>query len=389
MNLYDEALRMMDSIVSWRRFFHENAEIEFRLPRTLSKVKEVLTAFGIRHRNCSPSGVMGIIGPVGARSILLRADMDALPMREESGLSFASKGKAVHACGHDMHTSMLLGAATLLKQYETRLTGRVILMFQPDEEGLSGSEAMIQDGLLKEAPERAVAMHVTTTNVGTGQILLRYDTIMTSCDRFAVTVRGKSGHGSRPDNAVNPIYAATKIIDAFTDICRYEISPFSPSALTICVLNAGDASNVIPNECKFKGTLRTLDETERERTLGRMKQMVIGIAAAYRCDADLTIEKSVPSVKNNNPFVDEVHRWLTEAFGREHVLPIGRSISMGSEDFARISERVPSCYISIGSSPVTLEQYPTHHPKVIFDEDLLPLGAAVYAQTAISYLGSQ
>lgn len=389
MNLYDEALLITDDIVSWRRYFHKNAEVGLHLPRTSSKVKDLLTALGVQHRNCGESGVIGTIGPGGARSILLRADMDALPMREESGLPFASEGKAAHTCGHDMHTSMLLGAAALLKRNEAKLSGRVILMFQPDEEGLSGSEAMIDDGLLKETPERAVAMHVTTSNAETGQILLRYDTIMASCDRFAVTIRGKGGHGSRPDNAVNPIYAATKVIDAFTDICRYEINPSSPSALTVCMFNAGDAPNVIPDECQFKGTLRTLDAQERKRTLERMKQMASGLAAAYRCEAALVIENSVPPVKNYNPFVDEIHHWLTEAFGSEHILPIGRSASMGSEDFARISERIPSCYLSIGSSTVTQERYPTHHPKVVFDEGLLPLGAAVYAQTAISYLGGQ
>lgn len=387
MDLYEEAQRMADDIVTWRRYFHKNAEVGRHLPMTSAKVREVLTRLGVEHRGCAESGVLGAIGPAGGRKILLRADMDALPMREESGLPFASEGKAAHTCGHDMHTAMLLGAAALLKRSEEKLGGRAILMFQPDEEGLSGSEAMIADGLLCEPPDRAVAMHVTTTNAETGQLLLRYGTIMASCDRFAVTVRGKGGHGSRPDEAINPIYAAMKAVEAFTDLCRNEIDPSSPSALSVCMIEAGEAPNVIPDLCRFRGTLRMLDEPKRAQILERMGEAALGVARAYRCEADLAIEGSVSAVSNDDRFVDEVHGWLTEAFGGERVLPIARRTSMGSEDFARISQRIPSCYISIGSSQVMEAHYPTHHPKVVFDEGLLPMGAAAYAQTALSYLG--
>lgn len=385
--LYQEALDIFPKLIGWRRQIHQYAEIGRNLPKTVQTVCDALSEIGIDAHVNIGSGVVAVIGQEGDRRILLRADMDALPMQEESGLPFAAAGNAAHTCGHDMHTAMLLGAAALLKEHESELAGCAVLMFQSDEEGLTGAWNMIEAGVLEPPPDYAVAMHVDPIGASTGQVILKHGALMASCDRFTVTVTGKGGHGAYPDRAVNPIMAANHMVGALTDLGCYEISAMLPSALTVCFFNAGETHNVIPSFCRFGGTLRMLDEEKRAETLKRMKQIVGDIASAYRCKSVFAVESSVPMVRNDDDLVDELYTVLKDAFGEEHILSPRTLTSLGSEDFAHISQRIPSCYLSIGSSPAKCgRSYPLHHPDVVFDEDLIPLGAAVFAQIALYYL---
>lgn len=371
-------------IVAWRRVLHRNAEIGCDLPRTAAFVESVLEVMGIEHCRLFGCGVVAWIGE-GSRTILLRADMDALPGNETSGLEFASETGAVHACGHDIHTSMLLGAAKLLQTHRGALHGRAVLMFQPGEENLCGALGMLQDGLLERfRPQIALAMHVNVDIPG-GQVWIKQGTFNAAADIFEVTVTGRCGHGAHPQNAINPIYAAIRIISAFTEVSRYEIAPTQPSILSVCAIEAGDTGNVIPEICRFRGSLRTLDRHIREQTLDRLRQTAELIARAQRCEAAFSLIGSTPCASNH----PEISAWardeLTKLLGTEHVCtPV--MASMGSEDFSQISSRIPSCYMSIGMPRMAGCTVPLHNAAIAFQERYFHIGSAAFAHLAASYI---
>ena len=334
MSIYQEAKEMEQQLLTWREQIHHHPELGKKLPQTTALVKSVLDELGIPWEELIPCGIVGVIGKPEGKRILLRADMDALPMSEETGLPFASECDGVmHSCGHDCHTSMLLTAAALLKRHENELKGQVILMFQPDEEGTEGG-------------------------------------------------------GARPHQSINPILCAMKIAEAFTDIGRYEVDVQQPTALSICTFHSGTASNIIPEECVFSGTLRTFNEEVRQFTLERMRQVSAEIAQAYRCQLDLELYSGTPALICDPAFSNKARDWAYEGLHGDgvDVPPISYEKSMGSEDFAFISSRIPSCSISVGSTSHQDQVYPLHHPKIIFDEAGLCAGAAAYAQVAYSYL---
>ena len=392
MSIYQEAKEMEQQLLTWREQIHHHPELGKKLPQTTALVKSILDELGIPWEELIPCGIVGVIGKPEGKRILLRADMDALPMSEETGLPFASECDGVmHSCGHDCHTSMLLTAAALLKRHENELKGQVILMFQPDEEGTEGGGArvMVEAGLLeKYKPDVAMMAHMASDVVKTNQILFKSGPSSASSDRFTVKLRGKGGHGARPHQSINPILCAMKIAEAFTDIGRYEVDVQQPTALSICTFHSGTASNIIPEECVFSGTLRTFNEEVRQFTLERMRQVSAEIAQAYRCQLDLELYSGTPALICDPAFSNKARDWAYEGLHGDgvDVPPISYEKSMGSEDFAFISSRIPSCSISVGSTSHQDQVYPLHHPKIIFDEAGLCAGAAAYAQVAYSYL---
>ena len=390
--MYKEAKEMNQQLLAWRRQIHQHPELGCRLPQTTALVKKALDDMGISWEEIGPCAIVGVIGKKEGKKILLRADMDALPMGEETGLSFASECDGVmHSCGHDCHISMLLTAAALLKKHEEELQGQVILMFQPDEEGTDGTGArmMVENGLLdKYKPDVAVMAHMASDIVKTNQIMLKSGPCSASSDRFVVHLHGKGGHGARPHQSINPITCAIKIAEAFGDIGRYEVDVQEPTALSICTFHSGTASNIIPEDCEFTGNLRTSNHETLQFTLDRMQQVAQSIADAYRCQLTFDRPRGVPPLINDPEFSQQLHTWLQETIGQEGVdiPPMSHTKSMGSEDFSFISSRVPSCSFSVGSTSHQEQVYPLHHPKIIFDEDGLAAGAAAYAQAAYSYL---
>ncbi len=267
MNTFEEARAIEQEIIAWRRQIHQHPEIGQNLPQTAALVRQKLDEWGVEYREVIPNAFMAYIGKKGGHSILMRADMDALPMDEKTGLPFASQCPgAMHSCGHDTHTAMLLGAAKILKEHESELPGLAILMFQPDEEGLTGARDMIAAGCLEDPkPERAIAIHIAADRLQTGQLAIKSGNCMASSDGFRVTLTGKGGHGASPQDSISPIYAAVKLIGAFEDIARYEIDPQKPTVVNICALHAGSTYNIIPNECQVMGTIRTFDRELRRR----------------------------------------------------------------------------------------------------------------------------
>ena len=390
--MYKEAKEMNEQLLAWRRQIHHHPELGCRLPQTTALVEKALDDMGISWEKIGPCAIVGVIGKKEGKKILLRADMDALPMGEETGLPFASECDGVmHSCGHDCHTSMLLTAAALLKKHEEELQGQVILMFQPDEEGTDGTGArmMVENGLLdKYKPDVAVMAHMASDIVKTNQIMLKSGPCSASSDRFVVHLHGKGGHGARPHQSINPITCAIKIAEAFGDIGRYEVDVQEPTALSICTFHSGTASNIIPEDCEFTGTLRTFNDEARQFTLDRMQQVAQSIADAYRCQLTFDRPRGIPPLINDPEFSQQLHTWLQETIGQEvvDIPPMSYTKSMGSEDFSFISSRVPSCSFSVGSTSHQEQVYPLHHPKIIFDEDGLAAGAAAYAQAAYSYL---
>ncbi len=383
-NYLKEAKALEGQIVAWRRVIHRNAEIGCNLPMTAAYVERALDEMGVEHCRLFGCGVVAWIGE-GSRTILLRADMDALPGNEASGLDFACRTGAIHACGHDIHTSMLLGAARLLQAHRDTLRGRIVLMFQPGEENLRGALGMVQDGLLERfKPQLALAMHVNVDVPG-GQVWIKQGTFNAAADIFEVTVTGRCGHGAHPQNAINPIYAAIRIISAFTEISRYEIAPIQPNILCVCAIEAGDAGNVIPESCRFRGSLRTLDSHVREQIIGRLRQTAELIACAQRCTAAFSLLGSTPCASNHPDVSAWVRDNLTEMLGADHVqTPV--MASMGSEDFSQISSRVPACYMSIGMPRMNGCTVPLHNAAIAFQEQYFYLGSAVFAQLAASYV---
>jgi amidohydrolase len=388
MNLVDEAKKMRQEIIDLRHFFHQNPEIGMNLPVTTDKVKKVLTSLRIDFEEIIGSGIKATIGKKEGKKILLRADMDALPIQEMTDLSYKSlRDGAMHACGHDLHTTMLLGAAMLLKEKEHCLDGEVILMFQPGEEGYNGALHMIEAGLLEPKPDYAIAIHIVAFDqYETGIVILSTGVTHASCDHFTVQISGKGGHGSEPHKCRNPIYAAIKMIEGITDLSRHEVDSKSPVVLTVCQINAGTASNIIPENCSFKGTLRTVDDKDRQQILKRMDEVVEGISKAYDLRSSISLQNSMSVVKNNDGFVKQVFSWLEESDSGLQLAPLDNYMGMGSEDFSFISQKVPSCYIHVMSKSPEGKHYPEHNENVVFDDESVFYGVATYTKIALSYL---
>lgn len=388
MNRLEKAKELQPHLVEVRHYLHAHPELGHDLPITRAFVCAELDKMGVAYELPECGGIVGHIGKKGNKRILLRADMDALPIQEQTGLPFASQHEGkMHACGHDTHTAMLLGAAWLLQQQEDELSGEVVLCFQEAEETRGGALPMLTSGALDPIPDHAFAFHVFPSNtLPTGTISCTAGNYMTSIDEICVTVNGKSAHGSAPHTGTNPIMAAAAIIHAFTDLMRYEVDSQVPSVLTICQIQSGTACNIIPDSCTFSGTLRMMDEQKREYIKTRLQEIVAAAESSYRVQAAISII-GLPMVFNDPEFTRQAHDWIAEMPGIK-VEPVGCRMNMVSEDFSEFSRRVPSAMFEIASRSPEGKHFPGHNPCVLFDDDLLYQGSAAFAQVAWRYLQS-
>lgn len=376
-----EALDMQETLTGWRRALHQIPEIGHDLPLTTSYVSAQLTLMGIDHRISDKCNITALIGE-GDRCFLLRSDMDALPIREESGESFASVNGNMHACGHDMHTTILLGAAKLLKNHEDELGGTVKLLFQSGEEIFTGATNAIAEGVLKNpAPEAAFCMHVDAINdVG----LFAYgERPMSSVYGFRITVSGKGAHGSTPELGVDPIATAVHIYLALQELISREIPASAEVALTIGRFEAGSVPNAIPDTATLEGTLRTFDPKVRQNLISRITDVTLSVASAYRSFADIEVLYDVPvcicDEAMNREAIDAIHQ-VDDTFSVPELFH-----SMGSEDFSFFTDKLPCSYIAICAGADTDKRWPSHNPKVRFNEKALPIGAAIYATVAAEH----
>ncbi|MBP3906647.1 MAG: amidohydrolase [Peptostreptococcaceae bacterium] len=386
----EQASLIKNDIIEYRRAFHANPEVGTSLPMTTKYVMDKLKEFGYEPEEiCESSIVATISGDKPGKTFLLRADMDALPMEEESGCDFSATNGCMHACGHDMHTAMLLGAAKLLKDNQDEIEGTVKLVFQPDEEGFTGAKKMLEAGVLKNPDvDAALAIHV---NSGTPSnlVICSLGTSIGGCNRFRIVVKGSGCHGAMPENGVDPIYIANQIYTAIQEVRMREIPARKPAVITIGKFVGGDAANIIPDEVVMEGTIRTLEKELGEHIFARMSEIVSSIAKMFRGEAELIELSSVPPLTNDKELAQELIGYMQEVVGERGVYAFSGEGGMGSEDFACYSYEVPSVYIVLGAgakneNPAYGE--PMHNSKVVFNEDILPIGAALHAHSAISWL---
>lgn len=388
--LLSEAQALQKHLVKLRREIHGYAETGFELTKTASFVKKQLESYGFQTKNVGKCGVVADLGKKSAKStFLLRADMDALPIKEETGLSFAAKNGNMHACGHDMHTVMLLGAAKLLKAREHDLKQRVRLMFQPAEELLQGARDMIENGVLHHPNvDGAMMLHVLTgTELPSGTIVVSSEGVSApAADYFTITVQGKGCHGSMPQEGVDALSAAAHIYIALQEITAREVALSQPAILTIGCLQAGAAANVIPDTARMQGTMRTYDEKTRARLKERIVSISKAVASGMRAKVTVTFDSGCPTLKNHESISKQAQSALADVFGAGKVLVSqalnggNRASGGGSEDFAYVSHKVPSVMIALSAGSVKEGYaYPLHHPKADFDENILYIGSVIYA----------
>ena len=391
MNLYQKALELKDEMIANRRYLHQNPELGLELPKTAAFVEEKLREMGYEPKRIGDCGVVATIGKENGKCFMLRADMDALPVAEATDLEFKSSNGNMHACGHDCHAANLLGAAKLLKLHESELEGKVKLMFQPAEETMEGAKMMVEGGVL-DGVDAAMGMHVFSgMPLPNGTVaLLGTKGKMAAVGWFEIHITGKGCHGAQPNSGVDPLNVMCHIHLALQAINSREMDPADNIVLTIGQMHGGHTSNVIPNDAYMTGTIRTLKNETRAMVKERMETIVSTVAAAFRAEAKVVWGAGCPVLMHDADVYADVKKALATLDGVPSVdlddmgMPM---ISMGSEDFAYVANKVPSVFLGVGAGEATDGVfYPQHHPMVKFDESAIPAAAAVYAHTAVEWL---
>ncbi|MBN2043687.1 MAG: amidohydrolase [Anaerolineales bacterium] len=387
-DFYAEAEKLFPYTLKLRRDFHMHPELGFEEVRTAGIVAGELNELGIEvTTGVGKTGVVGIIegrapGPV----VLLRFDMDALPIHEETGAAYASQTPGVmHACGHDGHTAVGLSVAKILHKHRDQFSGTAKLVFQPAEEGLGGAREMVKDGVLTNPkPDFSIGMHVWNDQL-VGKIAATAGPMMAASEMFSVTISGKGAHGASPHLGKDPILAASQIITALQSVVSRNVDPLETAVISVTAINGGTAFNVIPPEVSLKGTIRTYLPEIREMVLRRVDEIIRGIAESMQCTAEIKIEDVTPAVIND-PRLAELINGI-----RNEILPETEDLSglrtMGSEDMAYLMDDIPGCYIFVGSKNEEKNLvYGHHHPKFDFDEQALMQGVALVSASAVAVL---
>ena len=388
--LIAQARTLQPRTVALRRELHRAPELGLDLPRTRDAVLAALRDLPLTirtGRSCS-SVVAVLEGTRPGPTVLLRGDMDALPLQEDTGLDFASgTDGAMHACGHDTHTAMLASAARLLAGHRDRIAGRVLLMFQPGEEGFHGARHMIDEGLLDDGPELAYALHISST-VPSGELHHRPGPIMAAADVLTVTVTGRGGHASAPQDACDPVPAAAAMVGGLQTLLSRRVAPHDAAVLTVARIQAGTTDNVIPETAELTGTLRTLSEPVRALLHNEIEQHCRYLALAHGCTAEVRITTGYPVTVNDGPATSALVRVGEQVLGESACVPMANPL-MGAEDFSYVLARVPGSLAFLGARPpgvAAADAPPNHSNRVVFDEAAFPAGVAVYAALALAAL---
>lgn len=389
MDTLSKARQIKDEVISWRREIHRWPELGCQEVKTCALVMEALKALGVECRVAAGTGVIGLIkGGMPGKTIALRADMDALPIQEESGLPFASQRPGImHACGHDAHAAMLLGAAKILAGMASKLKGNVKLLFQPSEEHHpGGAKPLIAEGALENPRvDLVVGLHVDPLMPG-GHLGLKTGTVMAAADTFELRILGKGGHGAAPHLTVDPVVLAAQVVLALQTIASRRVDPLEPVVVTVGSIHGGEVNNIIPEEVSLKGTVRTLSPLLRQRVQGMLVELVSGIVRGAGGDFDLQYRPGYPPVVNDTQAASLVKAAAAKVLGPEGVVEVHRA-SMGGEDFAYYAQEVPGCFAFLGVGTPDGEPVPWHNPRFKLDEDALIYGTAVLVQAALDFLG--
>ncbi|HYS34275.1 MAG TPA: M20 family metallopeptidase [Pseudonocardiaceae bacterium] len=379
--------------VALRRAVHRNPELGLTLPATQAAVLRVLDGLPLRvHSGKGLSSVVAVLdGGRPGPSVVLRGDMDALPMAERTGLPFASQVDAVmHACGHDTHVAMLTSAARLLCDRRDALAGHVIFMFQPGEEGHDGARLMLDEGVLHAAETpvtSAFALHITSSNTS-GVVTCRPGPMMASSDSFSVRVIGKGGHGGMPHEALDPVPAAAAMVGALQTMITRRVSVAEPAVLTVGRITAGTTTNVIPRDAVLEGTLRTLAESTRSMVHTELRRVCEHTAAAYGCHVEVKIKPGYPVTRNDDTIAPHVIDLARRVLGARHAEHMAHPL-MGAEDFSHVLRKVPGALAFLGASPpgvAPADAAPNHSDQVVFDESAMEYGVVMYAAYALDAL---
>jgi len=384
-----EAKTMLEETTQLRRRIHRHPELGLTLPRTQAAVLEALGGLGldVRTGQQTTSVVARLRGARPGPTILLRGDMDALPMPEDTGLPFTSEVEgAMHACGHDAHTAMLAGAARLLARHRDALAGSVLFMFQPGEEGFHGARVMIEEGLLAgpDAPTGAFAMHVTHRRPA-GVISARPGPTAAAADSLHIVVRGKGGHASAPHDCLDPIPIACEIVQALQAMVTRRISVFDPAVVTIAKIEAGTTRNVIPETATLLGTMRSVSESTRELLIEGARRVAEGIASAHGAEVTVDVTRGYPVTVNHDTFARFVLDTGRELLGPEGAV-LAQNPMMGAEDFSYVLQRIPGTMANLGTRPDTGPVYPNHSNRMMLNESALATGVAMHAAVALRFL---
>lgn len=388
MDFYNRALELKDETIQNRRNIHKNAEVGLDTPKTKAFVIEKLKEYGLEPEECG-YGVTALLGKKEGKVLLLRADMDALPMAEQSGEEFACpSGEEAHTCGHDFHAAMLLTAAKMLKENEDLIDGTIKFMFQPAEETFEGSKNMIENGILENPKvDAALAYHVSPGKMPVGLFMYNSkDTMMYSVDGFKITIKGKGSHGAYPHVGVDPINIGVHVHLALQELIARESDPSKACVLTIGQFKAGTAANIIPEQAVLQGTIRTNDNEAREKLVRRMKEVAKKTAEVYNGTAEIEMISEVPPLICNPEFTNEIVSYMKET-NIPGLMPYPDVSASASEDFAVIAEKVPSTFMYLSAGYMDERgEYPAHHPKARFNEDVCPIGSACLAHCAVEWL---
>lgn len=393
-DVFEQASALADRTIDFRRRLHRRPEIGLQLPMTQRAILDEIDDLGLEVRTgSSTTSVVAVLeGASPGPTVLLRGDMDALPLTEDTGLDFASEIDGVmHACGHDTHVAMLAGAARLLTARRQDLAGRVLFMFQPGEEGFHGARFMLEEGLLdvgEAAPiTAAFALHISSS-FASKTINLRPGPLLASADTIRIAVLGKGGHASAPHSAVDPVPVACEIVLALQTMVTRRINIFDPAVVTIAHLTAGTTDNVIPPRAELEGTMRTLSAQTRSTVQDLVHRVAEGIAAAHGVQVEVEIEGGYPVTVNDGDFATAVVGIAGQALGADRVVPMDNPI-MGAEDWSYVLQKVPGAMAFLGACPPGLEPdtAPGNHSNlVVFDEEALATGVATYAAVALAHL---
>jgi amidohydrolase len=379
---------MRDQLCAWRRDFHMHPELSYEEYRTAGIVAEHLKQLGYNvQTGIGKTGVVGILkGETAGPVVMLRFDMDALPVQEETGAEYASQepGK-MHACGHDGHTAIGMAMAKMLVTHRKEMKGTAKLIFQPAEEGGNGAEAMIQDGAMKDPePDIFLATHVWTEKP-VGTVDVTPGPVMAAAEKLDCTIYGKGGHGAVPQLAVDPIVAAAQVVTGLQTVVSRNVGPMDTAVVTVGGIHGGDAFNIIPPQVELTGTIRTFQPSTRETVIKRTRELVEGVAAACGASSELVVKSLTPPVINDPEITAIVQQAAEIIVGKDAVHEGERT--MGSEDAAFFMEQVPGCYFFIGAANEEKGLgAPHHNPHFDFDEEALVIGLAVMAQAASHYL---
>jgi amidohydrolase len=399
MKVIEEVKEIKEDIIKWRRELHKTPEIAFQLYKTSDFVRQKLLEMGIEHKIIAENGIIATIygTAIGigessgkVKTIGLRADMDGLPIKEETGLEFTSENNCMHACGHDAHLAMLLGAAKVLSENKDKLSGNVRFIFQPAEENVGGAEIMIEQGCFENpSVDAIIGLHIgcLSNEISCGQIGVKAGAMMAAVDDFRIKIKGKGGHGAAPHECIDPVVITSEIICSLQKIVSREVSPVNPAVLTIGKIQGGTAFNIIPDSVEIEGCVRTLTDNDRSNIEKRIKEIVEFTTKANRGSCEIEYMNKYPVLVNDKTITSLLSNAAVKIVGSESVIDIKNPI-MASEDMSYYLKKIPGTFFYLGSNNQQKGiVYPHHHPKFNVDEDTLWIGSAVFVQSVLDYLG--